>query len=347
MNMAALRPKTRKILRFTGALLFFVLLVWFLYKVRGVFNPFIFGFVLAYLLAPLVDYLETRNLSRVVAIVFVYIFLGLAATTLIVFALPALFQDVNRVKEAMPEYTQLIQQLIGNFQQEYSKVPIPGGVRQISDELLQEAERMSLGLIQSMARGILWFLSQALNIILAPVVSFYFLLEFKRMGEIILGLLPVRFRPEVAETGKEINHVIKRFIRGNLLVAALVGLMAVAGMYLVGMDFPLLIGIMVGITNFIPYFGAIISAIPAILLALLKSKWLALYVLGLMLLIQQIEGNIISPKILGESVGLHPLVIIFALLVGGELYGLLGLIVAVPVAAIVRILWKHLYRHLV
>jgi predicted PurR-regulated permease PerM len=172
-------------------------------------------------------------------------------------------------------------------------------------------------------------------------------MDYKEMGHKILCLIPTRYRSGLVVIAHEVDEVIKKVIRGNLLVAALVAILATVGMMIIGMDFPLLIGILVGITNFIPYFGAIISTVPIILLALLKSKWLALYVLGVMVLIQQIEGNIISPKILGEYIGLHPLVIIFALLAGGSLWGFTGLLIAVPFAAVLKVLLKHVYLHLI
>jgi len=323
------------------------LLVWFFYQIRGVFTPFLYGFILAYLLNPLVDALEARGLKRGLAITLVYLFLGVGISGLVVYALPALLRDLNLIVEAIPEYTKIVQQTVQDIQLGYRQVPIPDGIRQISDEMIREGEAMALGIVQGFARGVLGFFSQAFNLVLAPILSFYFLLEFNRIGRVFLELVPVRYRPELTQIGSEINVVIKRFIRGNLLVAFLVGLMAVIGMTLIGMDFPLLIGIVVGLTNFIPYFGAFISALPAVLIASLKSKWLAVYVIGLMLVIQQIEGNIISPKILGNSVGLHPLLIIFALMEAGQVWGVVGLLVAVPAAAILKILLKHLYRHLV
>lgn len=335
------------LLRIAPVILFSLLAFWFLFSIRGVFTPFIYGFLLAYLLDPLVDWLEAHNVSRILAITLVYLFVGLVGASILLFALPALLRDLNMIMEAIPQYTDVLQETIHELQLGYNNVPLPEGIRQVIDQLIKDAEYLALDIVQGFAKGVLSLFSQVFNLVLAPILSFYFLLEFNRIGQLLLEAVPVRHRAELAQIGSEINRVIKRFIRGNLLVAFLVGCMAIAGMFLIGMDYPLLIGLLVGITNFIPYFGAFISAIPAVLIGALKSKWLALYVLGTMLLIQQIEGNIISPKILGDSVGLHPLLIILALLVAGQLWGLLGLVVAVPLAAVLRILVKHLYWHLV
>jgi len=138
-----------------------------------------------------------------------------------------------------------------------------------------------------------------------------------------------------------------KFIRGHLLVASMVGVLTSLGLALVGVKFYLLLGIIAGIADLIPYFGPIIGAIPAVGLALLNSSQQALYVLLVMVVVQQVENNLLSPKILGDSVGLHPVVVIFVLLAGGHLFGILGMLLAVPLTAILRILVNYLYTLLV
>jgi predicted PurR-regulated permease PerM len=233
------------------------------------------------------------------------------------------------------------------MQDGYSRVSIPEGIRQVTDGTIISVEQFSIGIVRGIVQALISLVGQSFNIILAPFVSYYFLRDFDRIGAFAVKTIPVRYRAEFIQVGKDIDQVLRRFIKGSLWVAFLVGIITTVGMYFIGMDFPLLIGIMVGITNIIPYFGAIISTIPAVLLALGKSKWLAIYVLGLMLIIQQIEGNIISPKILGSSVGLHPLIIIFALLAAGYLWGIAGLLFAVPLAAVLKVIFQHMYLRLI
>lgn len=344
--MAIIMSRVR-IIRIVSVIIVIVLLLWFLYRVRSVFLPFLYGFLLAYLLDPLVDWLEVRKISRKMAIIIVYLVLGSAIAGITYYALPVLARDLSKIIVDIPQYTHTVQQTIEEFQIGYQRVPIPEGIRQVCDQMINEAGHKAINLAQGIIRGIVALFSQTINLILAPILSFYLLLEFSRLGQFCLDLVPVRFRGELAQIGGEIGYIIRRFIRGNLLVALLVGVLAVSGLFLIGMDYPLLIGIMVGITNFIPYFGAVISAVLAVFMALLKSKWLALYVLGLMLVIQQLEGNIIAPKILGDSVGLHPLVIILVLLIAGELFGIVGLLVAVPLAAIIKVFLQHILQHLI
>ncbi len=335
-----------KVLRISGTLLVLMLLFWFFWSVRAVLTPFFIGFIIAYILDPFVDILEQNRIPRAWAIIFIYFFFVGTFLLLVFYALPIILVDLNKLIELVPEYTRSIQDTIREIQKGYSRVPIPDSIRQVTDETIFRVESMVITIIQSLVQGIINFFAQSFNLILAPILSFYILKEFNNLGKYPLMLIPVRFRGEAAQITCEINQVLRKFIRGNLLVALLVAILTTLGMYLIGMDFPVLLGIIVGLTNFIPYFGAIIGTIPAFLLALIKSKWLALYVLGVMFLVQQIEGNIISPKILGDCVGLHPLVIIFALLAGGHLWGLPGLVTAIPLAAISKILLKYIFVRL-
>jgi predicted PurR-regulated permease PerM len=133
------------------------------------------------------------------------------------------------------------------------------------------------------------------------------------------------------------------FIRGYFLVAAIVGGLTAIAMALLGLEFALMLGIFAGLAELIPYFGPVIGAVPAIGLAVLQSKWLAAKVALAFFVIHQLEGNIISPKILGDKVGLHPLMVIFSLMAGGELYGLAGMLLAVPVAAVLRVVVVFVY----
>lgn len=337
----------RKYIRTFGIVIFILACFWALYEVRAILVPFLLGFILAYILVPLVDALEKFSFSRGLAIVLIYaLFLGVTVI-IVFFVLPILFVDFNEIIKIIPEYTRTLQSMFAYIQEEYSQFPIPISIRKVTDGTFIRFEEATISYIKAIGDVLISLFSQSFNLILTPILGFYFLKEYNMFGGKALVFLPARYRAELISVGGEINKVIRKFIRGNLLVATIVGIMTTLGMSLIGMKFPFLLGIIVGITNIIPYFGAIISAILAFLLALLQSKWLAVYVLALMIFIQQIESSIISPKILGDSVGLHPIIIIFVLMVGGKIWGIIGLLIAVPVAAILKILVKHIYYRLI
>ena len=319
----------------------------FFYYIRVILTPFFLGFLLAYILEPQVSFLEKKRIPRSVAIILIYVVLTAVFVMFLLYALPILLKDLYRIIEIIPRYTAELQMGIHDLETEYNNIMIPDGIRQVIDDAIKRVEHVVLSIFQGFAMTLIGLFSQAFNLVLAPILSFYFLMEYNSIGQYFLNLAPVRYRQEVKQIGTEINHIVTSFIKGNFLVSLLVAVMSTIGMILIGMDFPILIGIIVGITNFIPYFGAVIATVPALFLALLKSKWLAIYVLGIMLFIQQVEGNIITPKVLGNCLGLHPLMIIFVLLVGGRLWGLAGMLLAVPAAGIMKVLLTHLYMRLI
>jgi len=334
-------------LRLAAAALFLGIIFYFFVLVRVILTPFFFGFLLAYALEPPVTFLEKRSLSRGASILVVYLLFTLIFAALLIYALPVLLKDLYRIIDLAPGYAKEVQTGLQRLELDYNSIIIPEGIRRLLDQTIQGIEAAVFALFQGAITAMTVLVAQTFNLILAPVLSFYLLLEYESLGKRLLAWVPMRYRREFRETGREINAVIRCFIRGNLVVALIVGVMATLGMIMIGMDFPVLIGIIVGVTNVIPYFGAFIAAVPACLLAFLKSKWLALYVLGLMVFIQQVEGNIIAPRVLSGCSGLHPLTIIFAVLAGGHLWGLAGMLLAVPVAGIIKVLLNHAYLKLI
>jgi predicted PurR-regulated permease PerM len=189
-------------------------------------------------------------------------------------------------------------------------------------------------------------LSQLFSILLAPVLAFYLLRDICRFKEDFFSLIPHRWQNDIVILTGEINKVLDSYIRGYLLVCLIVGVLTGTAMFLLGVEFALILGLFAGLTELIPYLGPFIGALPAVLLALLKSKWLAVKVILAFLFIQQLEGNVISPKILGDRVGLHPLAVILTLVVAGKLFGLPGMLLAVPSAAVIRIIISFTWQKL-
>jgi predicted PurR-regulated permease PerM len=189
--------------------------------------------------------------------------------------------------------------------------------------------------------------SQLLSVVFAPILAFYILKDAGLFRAKFLGIFPNSWRGEINSLLRELGDVLERFVLGELLVSAIIGVLTALGMLILGVKFAFIIGLIAGLAELVPYFGPFIGAIPAIGFALLKSQTTAIYAALVILVIQQLEGNVISPAILGGSVGLHPFLVVFALLAGGELLGIWGLILAVPVAAMLRVLCSFLLEKLV
>ncbi|MCL6450317.1 MAG: AI-2E family transporter [Acetobacteraceae bacterium] len=214
------------------------------------------------------------------------------------------------------------------------------------DQALIGLERWALALAAGVVRGVPGLLSGFVALILGPVVAFYILRDLPRIRERFCALLPPRVRGEVLSLVGDVDQALGGFVRGQLLVASAVGVLAALGLSLLRVRFALVLGLLAGVTDLIPYFGPAVGALVASGVALLQSLPLALEVGALFFAIQQFESAVLSPHVVGSRVGLHPVVVIFALLVGGHFLGFWGLLLAVPVAAVARVLVYHLLRRL-
>lgn len=314
-----------------------------LYLVRGLFFSFALAALLSYLINPLVVAITKKGTPRVWAILLVYLALFFIVAGILMYGIPRFVDQLNRLSATLPLYTEQTHEIIRSIQQRYTGMGIPDGMRQVIDERIHWVEEMILSWVRDTLAAIVGAARYFFKILLAPVLSFYILKDLDLIKDKAFAAAPPAWRDDITELLKEIDQVLGSFVKGYFLVAAVVGGLTVVAMVLLGVDFPLMLGLISGLAELIPYFGPVIGAVPAVGLAVLKSKWLALKVAAVFFIIHQLEGNFISPKIMGDKVGLHPLVVILSLLAGGELYGLAGMLLAVPAAAVLRVLMKFIF----
>ena len=181
------------------------------------------------------------------------------------------------------------------------------------------------------------------NLVIIPVVMFYLLRDFDSINKRLLALIPPRLQEKTRELVLEIDQVLSSFVRGQLVVVALMGLMYAFGLFLCDTPMSLSLGLMAGLVNLVPYLGLVLGFVPAAILTFMHTQeWLAvLGVAGVFAFVQGIEGMIITPRIVGENIGLHPVAVIFAVLLGGELFGLVGMLLGVPIVAILNVLFSR------
>lgn len=320
---------------------------YFLYLVRTILPTFILAALLAYILNPIVNWLEKNHIKRTVAILLIYFTVSSMFLLSIVWGFPVIVRELQDFIEAIPTFTEQIRMFVGGVQDRYERIDLPESIRQVVDETIGEVERLIVSIFRQFADGIISLFSQIFYFVIAPVLAFYLLKDWESLEKRFFRLLPLGWREDVAKVGTEINTVMKKFIRGHLLVAIFVGALTAIGLTILGVEFALTLGIIAGVTDLIPYFGPIMGALPAVLVGLLESSSLAIKILILMVVIQQLESNVISPKILGDSVGLHPFTIIFVVLTGGHLFGIIGILLAVPFIAICRTIVIYAYEKLV
>lgn len=316
--------------------------LYYLWLTRNVLYPFLLGFLIAYLLNPLVCLLERQKIKRLWGISLIYaVLLGIILLG-IIYLFPILMKDIDDFSARLPQImikVDLVQQQIYS---QYQNSLLPLVIKKALDNLLLSLETGVNDFIAAILQTCLTLISHSLGILISPILAFYMLYDWYPIKDKILGALPGRWRPEIVAVAKDIDKVLSGVIRGQILTAMIVGTVVAGGLSLLHVEFPLIIGIFAGMLDVIPYFGAFLGAAPGIVLALLQSPLTAIQVSILFFIIHQLEGSVIQPKILGESVGLHPLSVIFFVFVGGELGGITGMLLGVPIAAIGKVIGKHL-----
>ena len=213
------------------------------------------------------------------------------------------------------------------------------GTKSMQDFLISNLKNILMSMLK--------IVTKFFDVILGMIIAYYFIVDEKVFKNMILMLAPKRFRNDISYMGRKISKILASFIRGQLLTAFIVGILITIGLLLLKIDYALPLGLISGIANVIPYFGPIIGAIPAILVALLISPIKALWVIGLMLLIQQIDNVFISPKIIEGKLGLHPVTTILSVLIGGEFFGIFGMLFSVLVVAIIKVVCSRMFEKIV
>ena len=324
----------------------FAVFFYLLYILRSVLMPFVAGMLLAYLLDPVVDKLQKWKLSRTWSTVIVCFLAVLIILPAVGFLIDMIENQVTLLVKATPQYLALImdkvQPLIASLSERFPD--LQGGRLEdmVKDNIgngLKFVGKVLTGLLSSSFA----LISLISLILIMPVVTFYMLRDWDVFVQKIEDLLPKKSKDGIIGILKEINKIIAGFIRGQISVCLILGAFYSIGLKLVGLDLGLLIGFIAGIISFIPYVGSITGFVLGTVLAFAQYGDIThvLYVIAVFLCGQFLEGNFLTPKLVGESVGLHPVWVMFALLAGGVLLGFLGLMLAVPMAAIVGVLVRH------
>jgi len=329
-----------------GAFLLLVLLLWLF---SGVLLPFAAGVALGYLLNPVVDRLEKLGFNRLGATLLIMTCLALVLVLISVLIVPVLWRQLASFIEAFPAYAVKLEELVTaeteRLSREYGGVltqnfglgsKASGELANATNDLVKQAAQWAASFLKSLLTGGAALVSLMSLLVVTPVVIFYMLLDWDKMIATIDGLAPLRHRETVRALARDIDTALAGFLRGQALVCLFLGTWYGIGLSLIGLNFGLLIGLTAGTLSFIPYVGSLTALVLSSTVAIVQGwpQWKLLVMsLGVVLIGQFLEGNILSPKLVGDSVGLHPLWLIFALLAFGSLFGFTGLITAVPLAA--------------
>ncbi len=313
-------------------------------RVRTILIPFLLAGVLAYALEAPVSYLARRGFSRGAAIILVYLLVAAVGAVLVIGVIPELVRELSNLSVSFPGFIQYAEKLAAALQARYSRTPLPQSVRLVVDESLARLDTVGSQVMSSMAAGMLGFFTALPGIILAPFLAFYLSKDLHRIRAWFISIVPPESRPQTLDLLHEVDKVLAGFVRGEILVSIIVGALWGMTMYTLGVPFAVILGIITAIGEIIPYFGPFLALLPALGLALAVSRTLGIRVIIAYIVVQQLEAIFIVPKVMGANCDLHPLVVIFALLAGEQLGGIGGMIVAVPVAAILKVLLGRLVQ---
>lgn len=302
--------------------------------------PFIIAGVITYLLHPIVEQMKSIGIARPISILLIYFVLILIFAYLIIKVTPYIIEELKDLIENVPHLVNIYRELVSDFYKQTSMMP--SGFRVKAEGWFTNIETIAAeGLVETVAslRGLV---DNLLMIIIVPFLVFYLLKDFLLIEKTAWYFTPRKWRTTGRELLKNINISLGNYIRGQILVCIIVAIIATVGLLLIGMPYAVILGIFIGITNIIPYFGPIIGALPVAIIAFTESFHLVLLGLVVNFTIQLVEGNILSPLIVGKSLHIHPILIMFSLIVGAEVGGVLGLIIAVPVLAVIKVFVMHI-----
>lgn len=318
-------------------------LLLFVYAFSGALTPFLAGMALAYFLDPLADRLEARGLSRLASTA---IITGLAISAAALAALllvPLLLDQLNQVVRATPDYIASLQDFVEKRGAAYA--PEAFGQGGVLDTAFSQFEGQlrdwSLKLLQSAWTGGVALIDTVALLIITPVVAFYMLLDWDRMVSEIDHWLPRRHAPSIRRIARDVDGVLAGFVRGQLSVCLILGTFYAVALLAIGLNFGLVVGLFAGLISFIPFVGSLVGGALSIGIALAQfwGDWVAIAgVAAVFLAGQAVEGNYLTPKLVGGSVGLHPVWLMFALSAFGSAMGFVGLLIAVPTAAAIGVL---------
>ena len=316
--------------------------------ISTIFTPVLVAGFLYYIFTPFIEMLENRlNIKRPIGILIVMVLLIGIVIFSFLGLIPNLVSQIGELLTNLPSVVRSLNKLYQQvIEQEWvQRLDIPTQLSQLSGNVQSSISAFLNGLTGSIGSVLSAVANIALLVIIIPLIFFYMLKDGHKFPEAVAQLLPHEYSSDVLALFKEINKTIAKYISGQALVCLFVGTFTFIGYLLIGLPYAFLLGFTAAITNIIPYLGPYIGLIPAAIIGLTVSPTKALLVCVVVLVVQQVESNIISPNVLGKTLDMHPLTILFLLLAVGKISGVLGMILAIPAYAVVKTIVQYVHRY--
>lgn len=323
---------------------------WVLYILGPALTPFVVAALFAYLFNPLVQKLERRGVGRSLSVSLLFLVLTLALIGIILVLIPFMERQVANFLEQLPRWTEWAQKNAAPWIEQRFGVSIGEFDTQGLVAMLQghwkEAGGFASRVLAGVSKSGFAIIGWVLNLVIIPVAAFYLLRDWNIVVERIHALIPRAIEPVVTRLARESDDTLGGFLRGQLSVMIVLGVIYGVGLWSVGISVGPLIGMVAGLISFVPYLGAIVGVAMGIIAALVQYQdW---FHVGLVLIVfavgQTLEGYVLVPKLVGDKIGMHPVAVMFAILAGGELFGFVGVLLALPVAAVVMVLLRYAYE---
>lgn len=308
---------------------------------KAILAPFLAAMIISYVLNPVVSMLAGRKMPRSVAVLLIYAVFLLTLAVIAINLIPMFIEQLEELNEHLPEMTLHAQGLMRSMN---TRLIPPGIETGMNNWFFQLENRLAQG-ISRFLDNIGTTIGMLVNVFIVPFLVFYILKDFDVFERAVVSCLPRSRRQSIVKLLKDIDDALGNYIRGQFLVCLIIGVLAYIGYAIIGMPYALLFACVVAVFNIVPYMGPFLGAAPAIVMATTVSLRLVLLVAVVNTLCQMLESNVISPQVVGRKLHLHPLLIIFALLVGGEVAGMIGLILAVPVFAAGKVVIQHIFTY--
>jgi len=333
------------------------LLVLLVYFIRDVSTPFLVSLILAYAFDPAVDWFEEKGLSRVFGIAIVFTVIAGFFVFTIAFLIPLIFSELSALALKLPGYWEVLTErtrtllnderlanMLAQLRENHPNLfeDMSGRFSEVLSKILEPLYLFAKGAFSSLLGLVL----RIIELVLIPVFTFYLLKDIDAIKRWFADLIPPARNQTPLRLLGEVDRVLSSFLRGQLTVCIILAVLYSTGLSVIGVPAGLVIGLLAGLANIVPYLGVIIGAVPALALTLMEygPDWQILAVIGVFALVQALEGNQITPRIVGKSVGLNPVGVLLAVLAGGRYFGMVGIILAVPVTAALKVFAREAYE---
>lgn len=356
---------------FLGILIFYLINIIFnKFPILGyTLSSVIIAIIFAYIIDPIVNYLERKGIKRQFGVIIVYISAILIFGILIVSVIPKTINEISNLLTSLPAMVDTLIREVNNFasnvfakfnielpenfinvyKETNSKVngdvetpqivsDILNSIKATINDLIVKAQGSLMGSLSNVLSKLYGFLTSAFRLVLIIIFSFYFSVDKDRFMHRVKKAIPNKYRDDISYLTSNIDTALQQFIRGRMLMAIFVGLITMAYLLVLRVDFAIIIGLITCVADIIPYIGPFLGCAPAVLFAFMDSPMKALWVLILFVIVQWVENNILAPKLIGDSTGLNPLVILISIIIGGGIFGVWGMVISVPLMSIIFIL---------